>query len=199
MRMGNLKKSSDECRCPVNWNRNVGTQRERVFTASMADVFDDEVPKAWRDELWELIKSCGNLDWLLLTKRPENIKQMLPESWGNGWPNVWLGTTVENQRRANERIPILRDIPAVVRFLSVEPLIEKVELNLDGIDWVITGGESGRGYRTMEPEWAISVRDQCIESKVPFFFKQWGGISPKKTGSLLEGKEWKQFPSSPLR
>lgn len=180
--------------------------RPRVFCASLADVFDEEVDHKWREDLWMLIKACPNLDWLLLTKRPQNVLNMVPLAWRDGgWPaNVWMGTTVEDQKRADERIPILLSIPAKVRFLSCEPLLGPVDLKkglwqtiplnevhgsvLDdggyacreflkpraGINWVICGGESGPGARPMHPDWARSLRDQCASANVPFFFKQWG-------------------------
>ncbi|MEI6322758.1 MAG: phage Gp37/Gp68 family protein [bacterium] len=184
---------------PLIWNRKAeGLEtRPRVFVASMADVFDDEVDGTWRDDLWNLIRVCPNLDWLLLTKRPQNIHEMLPEDWGNGWPHVWLGVTVENQARALERIPILRSIPAALRFLSVEPLLGPVDLDLDDIDWVILGGESGAGYRLLDPKWARGVRDQCLRRGIPFHFKQWGTARPAFAGRLLDGKIWNGFPVSP--
>jgi len=141
------------------------------------------------------VRRCSNLDWLLLTKRPENIASMLPEWWTGADPGIWLGATVENQRRADERIPILRAVPCAVHFLSVEPLLGPVDLDLRGIQWVICGGESGPGCRPMHPDWAKSVRDQCLKSGVPFFFKQWSGLFPKKLGALLDGREWNEFPT----
>jgi len=156
----------------------------------MCDVFDAEVDPSWRADLWDLIRRCQNLDWQLLTKRPENIRAMLPPDWGDGWKNSWLGTTVEDQCRADARIPVLAGIPAAVRFLSVEPLLGPVTLNLWQISWVICGGESGPSARPLDPAWAISVRDQCVENKVPFFFKQWGGRDKKAAGKRLEGRTW---------
>ncbi len=179
---------------PEKWNAARHYRRMKVFCASMSDVFDAEVPCAWRHELWSLVHRCSNLDWLLLTKRPENISSMLPDWWTGQDLGIWLGTTVENQRRADERIPILREVPCAVRFLSVEPLLGPVELDLRGIHWVICGGESGPGYRLMHPDWARSVRDQCSQAGVPFFFKQWCGLHPKKLGRLLDGREWNEFP-----
>lgn len=184
---------------PHTWNKKADKQGKRlkVFAASMADVFDEEVDPSWRDDFWEVVKACPNLDFQILTKRPQNIQSMLPDDWGeHGWKNVWLGTSVEDQTRADERIPILSNIPAVVRFLSVEPLLAPVTLDLSHIQWVICGGESGRGARPMEPAWAISVRDQCLAQKVPFFFKQWGGKNKKLTGKRLEGKLWRQYPTT---
>ncbi len=171
---------------PVKWNKAAAAKgiRYRVFCASLADVFDNHksIRPEWRTELWALIKGTPHLDWQLLTKRPQNIKKMLPEDWGaGGYPNVWLGTTVENQQEAARRIPHLLSVPASVHFLSCEPLLSPVELiNYGGtrIDWVIAGGESGPAARPMHPDWARSLRDQCTRAGVPFFFKQWGEWFP---------------------
>jgi len=122
--------SSAYWRGPLRWSERAqaaGTRR-RIFCASMADVFDNKVPKSWRVDLWSLIRSTPALDWFLLTKRPQNIGDMLPPDWGAGWPHVWLGTTTETQEEANRRIPHLVAIPAAVRFLSVEPMLEPVDV-----------------------------------------------------------------------
>ena len=113
-------------RGPLRWNQRAQAEgkRRRVFCASMADVFDNKAPTSWRADLWSLIRSTEALDWFLLTKRPQNIRDMLPPDWGEGWPHVWLGTTTENQQEADRRIPHLVAIPAAVRFLSVEPMVE---------------------------------------------------------------------------
>lgn len=189
-------------RHPLAWDRKAKAagERHRVFCASLADVFDNKVPEQWRADLWSLITATPNLDWLLLTKRPQNIAKMLPIMWGDGWPNVWLGTTVENQTEANRRIPHLLAVPAKVRFLSCEPLLGPVDLRfahdeetgecIKGgwamfgaeptarLHWVIAGGESGPGARPMHPQWARDLRDQCAESGVAYHFKQWGEWAP---------------------
>lgn len=250
--------------------------RPRVFCASMADVFEDR-PELMleRLRLLKLIFDTPNLDWLLLTKRPGNVMRMLGDclgvlwlgmteanspfsNWLDGWhlgrapENVWMGTTVEDQVRAEERVPVLLGIPAKVRFLSCEPLLGPVLLDnsvtswlsctsaqgepevqqgtdvdccesfsdhgdhFHGIDWVIAGGESGPQARPMDAEWARSLRDQCVEAKVPFLFKQWGEWAPghdakrpsvvtkpgeiltrfgkKAAGRRLDGVEWDEFP-----
>lgn len=212
--------------------------RPRVFVASLADVFDPEVPAEWRRDLFFLITQCHSLDFLLLTKRPHLVEQQLKEIstgpvahwdlWGDwqlagGLPNVWLGTTVEDQARADERIPALLSIPARMRFLSCEPLLGPVEIFGEGlgegpanggtIHWVIAGGESGPKARPMHPDWARSLRDQCAEAKVPFFFKQWGESLPRDqvpaqpltdlhNGTLVEPAEWtmpgKGFQDCPM-
>ncbi len=174
---------------PINWNSAAqdDRQRRRVFCASMADVFEDRSDlDPWRKRLWELIAKTQWLDWLLLTKRPENITGRVP--WSGSWPeNVWLGTTVEDQRRAELRLPLLLQFPAKRRFLSCEPLLSYVDLSswtiarpetLYPIDWVIAGGESGANARAMLPGWATRLRDQCRDAKIPFHFKQWGHWAP---------------------
>lgn len=115
---------------PLVWNRKAAASGRpwRVFCASMADVFDNQVPDEWRSDLWKVIEQTPNLIWMLLTKRPQNIGPMLPPGWGGGWPNVWPGTTVENQEEAERRIPILRDVPARVRFVSCEPMLGSIDL-----------------------------------------------------------------------
>ncbi len=208
---------------PLRWNAAARTagERHRVFCASMADVFEDLPELApHRARLFELVAKTPNLDWLLLTKRPENAGRLWSQaqydafngadSLGPTWaPNVWIGTTVEDQRRAEERIPHLLRIPAAVRFLSCEPLLGPVDLDkvvlteprVGRIDWVICGGESGGGARRMSAEWARSLRDQCESDGVPFFFKQWGehgasGFREGKgvAGRVLDGQTHDEFP-----
>lgn len=185
---------------PLRWNRTALATgaRIRVFCASLADVFDNQVPTAWRADLWELVRSTPALDWLLLSKRPQNIAGMLPSDWGSGWPNVWLGATTENQTEAARRIPLLVAIPAPVHFVSAEPLLEALDLRPwlgpEGIAWVIAGGESaGKTARPMQPEWARDLRDQCQAAGVAFFFKQtgsnriaWPGVKHSKGETMAE-------------
>lgn len=204
---------------PEKWNRQAQQAgvRARVFSGSMCDVFEDRADlDEHRARLTDLIDRTPNLDWLLLTKRPENVKRLA--LWGDSWPtNVWLGTSVEDQRRADERIPHLLDVPAKVRFLSCEPLLGPVDLSkwlctcghaddfgvdhdddcpwsrrLPHLSWVIVGGESGAGARPMHPRWARSLRDECVQAGVPFFFKQWGEWVPYSCvpdGVTFEGRE----------
>lgn len=170
---------------PHKWNREAERAhvRQRVFCASMADVFEDRRDlDSHRERLWKLIADTPSLDWLLLTKRPEQVHNLVP--WKAEWPhNVWIGTTVENQQCADERLPHLARLPAARRFISCEPLLEKLEISswlkpcsqtLYPINWVIAGGESGPKARPMLPTWAMSLRDTCVSEEVPFFFKQWG-------------------------
>lgn len=190
---------------PLKWNvaaALVGA-RHRVFCASMADVFERH-PKTndnWlldenRKRLFSLIEHTPNLDWLLLTKRPENINQMIPKHWVAKLPeNVWVGTTVENQEYSDKRIPELVKVNACVRFLSIEPLLGPVDWKesvrkiagirenskfSEHIHWVIVGGESGSGAREMDATWADSIRIQCATAGVPFFMKQMGGVRNKR-------------------
>lgn len=180
---------------PLKWNRDAlrGGVRRRVFCASMADVFEDHPGVVeWRQRLFDLIGQTSMLDWQLLTKRPENINRMIPLDWRAFPPkNVWYGTSVEDQARADERIPELLKVNAWLRFLSCEPLIALVKLPTlaqpwkdwrrcggPGIHWVIGGGESGQAARPCWPEWAYSLRDQCQDMGMAFFWKQWGQYEP---------------------
>lgn len=194
--------SADYWRQPIKWNRHAEASgiRRKVFCASLADVFDNQVPDEWRMDLYALIGMTPHLDWLLLTKRPQNIAKMMPSTQRLPFfPNVWLGTTVENQEEADRRIPHLLAVPAAVRFLSCEPLLGPLSFRwmpgeylqqkfsegrvdeYDGlrrISWVIAGGESGHGARPPMIGWARSLRDQCVSAGVPFFWKQWGEYTP---------------------
>lgn len=172
---------------PPRWNRlaEAAGRRERVFCASMADVFEWNASLTpWRTRLWRLIDNTPSLDWLLLTKRPHLSTRLTP--WGESWPhNVWLGATVESQRHAALRVPRLLDAPAQVRFLSCEPLLSGLDLTpwlqSGGIHWVIAGGESGPHARPSDPSWFYGLRDQCAEHAAAFHFKQWGEWAPLAT------------------
>lgn len=203
---------------PAKWDRAAAAagERHRVFSGSMCDVFEDvdaamvnhlheRLPDRTitleRDRLFTLIESTPHLDWLLLTKRPENVLRMVPPAWLSAWPtNVWCGTTVEDQAAADTRIPELLRIPAPIRFLSCEPLLERVDVaewlhDSDcviatehvcsctaphelRVDWIITGGESGPNARPSHPDWFRHLRDQCKAADTAFFFKQWGEWLP---------------------
>ena len=134
--------------------------------------------------------------FLILTKRPEKMLDIFKPT--SGLPNMWIGVSVENQKQADARIPILLQIPAAKCFVSIEPMLGPIRLQHYGtgtsIDWVICGGESGPGARPMHPDWPRSIRDQCQSAGVPFFFKQWGGINKKTAGRLLDGQEWNERP-----
>jgi len=181
---------------PIKWNREASgaLERPRVFCASMADVFEDREELAiHRLRLFNLIEDTPNLDWLLLTKRPQNVMKMV--KWSDGWPdNVWLGTTVELQSRAEELLPALSKIPAKVRFISAEPLLGALSLERwlgTTIDWVITGGESGPKARPASPTWFSGLHRQCMQANVAFHFKQWGDWAPGQ-GENLPAKKMKR-------
>jgi protein gp37 len=213
---------------PLQWNAEADAffaqhgRRQRVFCASLADVFDNEVDPQWRIDLLEVIAKTPNLDWLLLTKRIGNVTEMLDaaiETMAHGindwseypWPNVWIGATICNQEEADRDIPKLLQVPAAVRFLSMEPLLGPVDLRIplglklgwdkEGapfwwpnhrpqIDWVIAGGESGSGARPMHPDWARNIREQCEKARVPFLFKQWGEWISADQDECPTGPSW---------
>jgi protein gp37 len=191
---------------PVKWNAEAAAfeqehgHQPRVFCASLADVFDNQVPSSWRDELFALIRLCDEMDWLLLTKRPQNISKMLPSDWGDGYPNVWLGMTAEDQERFDQRWKHLQKIPASIKFISYEPAIGPIRLPTHGPfpDWLISGGESGGGARPVKPQWVRDVIADCRQQGVAPFHKQWGsyqnnplvvehGMSTKQAGSKAPG------------
>ncbi len=188
--------------------------RTKVFCASLADVFDNEVPAEWRKDLGKLIKATPNLDWLVLTKRPENMYAMFVEDFewtdihgvGVYLPdNVWLGVTVENQEMVEKRIPLLLQMHAKVSWLSCEPLLGELELGFwlhpgvgihagrNRINWVIAGGESGNNARPMHPDWVRSLRDQCIETNTPYFVKQWGEWLPMYSADEADNYDGEMF------
>jgi protein gp37 len=169
----------------------------------MCDVFDAEVPKQWRDDLWQLIHECADLDWLLLTKRPENIDRMLPSTWDytGPWPQVWLGTTVAAESEMG-RIGTLSMLPAAVRFVSFEPLVDLPPVLAmpawGAIDWAIVGGESGPGARAMDPDWARYIRDACRQTEAAFLMKQMGGNpdARKRLDQMPEDLRIREYPSA---
>jgi len=195
--------SKDTLQKPLLWNKKAkkNGERKRVFTLSMGDFFDTEVPLEWREEAWEMIKKTNYLDWLVLTKRVNKIIECLPQDFQSHkakWRHVWIGCTVENQEIADLRVPLLQKVPSSVKFLSVEPLLGPIEFqSLEGIDWVIVGGESGLNHRPMEEKWVMDIKKQCEQAGVKFFFKQWGGRTPKANGRELKGKTYEEFPVSP--
>ncbi len=173
-------------------------ERRRVFCASMADVFEDHPQIVTsRERLWGIIRGTPSLDWLILTKRPENVAAMLPSGY---WPNIWLGTSTEDQQRADERVPMLlaQRYRVPVMFLSVEPQIGPVTLErwIDNLDWIIVGGESGPRHRPFDLEWARSLREECRLSGAAFHYKQFGGLHHADGGCLLDGAEVKEFPTA---
>jgi protein gp37 len=182
---------------PLRWARQARKTgvRKRVFCASLSDVFDNQWLMKDRSDLFDLIESTPEIDWLLLTKRPENINKLSPFSWMSKIPrNIWLGTTAENQETFDRRWPILRKFSSVVRFISYEPAIGPLSMALhnEKPDWLICGGESGQGHRDMNPAWAYRIMDECKAASVPFFMKQMSGT--KKDGKIPDDLMIRQFP-----
>jgi protein gp37 len=215
-------------RGPLSWNLQAADfykehgRRRRVFCASLADVFDNQADARWRADLFDLIRRCGQIDWQLLTKRPQNIKKMLPRDWGDGYPNVWLGTTAEDAESYQQRVSHLLALPAVVRFVSYEPALGPLgtlRVGKETPDWIIIGGESGVRAdlaRPTQPQWARDAIAECRRHNVAPFLKQWGSYSNNplvvekglaikdamradppengKGGGMLDGKIWRKFP-----
>ena len=180
---------------PLNWKK-----PQTIFVNSMSDLFMKGVPKEFILKVFEVMRKAHWHTFQVLTKRSERLLELSPElKWA---PNIWMGVSVENQD-CTHRIDHLRETGAITKFLSLEPLLGPLpNMKLDGIDWVIVGGESGPGARPMDASWVIDIRNQCLKSKVPFFFKQWGGTNKKKAGRELEGRIWDEMPKSgkgPLR
>ena len=177
---------------PLGWRR-----PRRIFVNSMSDLFQEGVPAVFVKRVFETMARADWHTFQVLTKRDERMRDLvtaLPKTLV-GHPHVWLGVSVEDRKYGVPRIDVLREVPAGVRFLSIEPLLEDVgRLDLRGIDWVIVGGESGPGARPMKCEWVTDIRDQCQRAGVPFFFKQWGGVQKKKHGRLLRGRTYDELP-----
>jgi protein gp37 len=177
----------DQVGLPLRW-----TKPQMIFVNSMSDLFHRDVPADFIVDVFSVMARASQHTFQILTKRAKRLASLAPQL---PWPrNVWLGVSVETADYMG-RVDPLREVPAAVRFLSLEPLLGAMpELSLDGIDWVIVGGESGPGARPMRAEWARSIRDQCIAAGVPFFFKQWGGVQRTKAGRRLDGQTWDQYP-----
>lgn len=193
-------------RKPFSWNRHAAEfraehgRRQRVFCSSLSDIFDTQVPRGWRDSLFRTIENTPELDWLLLTKRPENIGKMIEDcGWFKQIPrNVWLGTTCEDQAAYDKRWPILARFNVRVRFISYEPAIGLLTIlnHKEKPDWLICGGESGQGHRNMPRHWAYRIMDECDEHFVPFFMKQLSGTRPNPV-DIPEDLMVRQFPIGP--
>jgi protein gp37 len=172
---------------PVRWKNG-----RMVFTCSWSDFFIDAADP-WRNEAWDIIRRTPQHTYQILTKRPDRILGRLPEDWP--FSNVWLGVSVENAK-FYRRIETLQKIPAAVRFLSLEPLLSRLPLlPLEGISWVVVGGESGPMCRPVKAEWIREIRSQCEQASAAFFFKQWGGTRKKANGRVLDGQTWDAMPS----
>ena len=195
-----VRTSERNWKTPLRWAKaaKLNATRPKVFCASLADIWDNKAPDEWRADLFRLIDLTPQLDWLLLTKRPENVEKMLPtaiaglKAWP--WSNVWLGVTCENQEQYTRRWPILRKVPAVLHFVSYEPALGPLALPLGRLpDWIICGGESGSGARFMNPEWAQNLLKQCRRREIAFFMKQMTRKRPIPPELLV-----RQFPTPQL-
>lgn len=180
---------------PTRWR-----QPRRVFVNSMSDLFHELVPDPYIRQVFEVMAQCPRHEFQVLSKRPERMRE-LHRLWTDRHgilSNVWLGTSIENDRwvgRAND----LRATPAAVRFISAEPLLGPLpSLDLTGVDWLIVGGESGIRHRPIEADWVRDLRDRAVDAGVAFFFKQWGGRTPKTHGRELDGRTWDQYPAPEL-
>jgi protein gp37 len=177
----------DRLDLPLTWKK-----PRTIFVNSMSDLFHENVPFSFIRRVFRTMEKASWHIFQVLTKRSERMARITPKL--DLPPNAWLGVSIEASKylwRADD----LREVPAAVRFLSVEPLLGPLgAVNLSGINWVIVGGESGPGARPMDPEWAREIRDQCVNARVPFFFKQWGGVQKKKHGRVLDGQTWEEMP-----
>jgi protein gp37 len=172
---------------PRHW-----AQSRLVFVNSMSDLFHEQVPLEFVQRVFDTISQCSRHTFQILTKRSTRLAELAPKlTW---YPNIWMGVSVED-RQALSRVADLHTVPAAIRFISCEPLLGLVDdIPLDGIDWVIVGGESGPRARLMKPEWVDSIWQQCRIAQVPFFFKQWGGVQKKRAGRLLYGRTYDEMP-----
>ncbi len=172
---------------PLKWKK-----PRRIFVNSMSDLFHDDVSLEFIQRVFETMNTTPWHTYQILTKRSERLVEL--SSKLNWTPNIWQGVSIENEAVIN-RVSDLIKVPSQIRFLSLEPLIGPLlGLNLDKIDWVIVGGESGPGSRPMEQDWVRNIRDMCVHDEVPFFFKQWGGTQKHKTGRVLDGRTWDEYP-----
>jgi protein gp37 len=172
---------------PFEWRK-----PKMIFVNSMSDLFHKKVPFEFIEKVFDVMQHADHHNYQILTKRSHRLAALAPQL---PWPeNVWMGVSVETEDYLF-RIDHLRETPAHIKFISLEPLLGPIlDFNLTGIDWVIVGGESGPGARPMKEEWVIDIRDRCLDSDVAFFFKQWGGVNKKKAGRLLDGHTWNQMP-----
>ena len=174
---------------PLRWKK-----PQVIFVNSMSDLFHKDVPTEFILKVFDVMNRAHWHEYQVLTKRPERVSEL--DNLLKWKSNIWMGTSVESGKYT-WRIDALRQTSAHIKFLSLEPLLGPLQkLNLKKINWVIVGGESGPGARAMNAEWALDIRDQCIKSNVPFFFKQWGGVQKKKTGRLLDGRTWDELPTA---
>jgi protein gp37 len=179
----------DELTAPRRWRR-----PRRVFVNSMSDLFHPKVPTEFITEVFAVMADTAQHSYQVLTKRPKRARRLLRDLNTPPLPNVWVGVSVEDDERT-DRVAVLRETSAAIRFLSCEPLLGPLpSLDLTGIDWVIVGGESGPEARPMREAWVTEIRDNCLDAGIPFFFKQWGGRTPKAGGRRLVGRTWDEMP-----
>ncbi len=182
---------------PLKWKH-----PKMIFVNSMSDLFQTGVPDEFIADVARVMAAASWHTYQVLTKRSERMRDLLATGLSSSaWrDHIWWGVSVEDKKYGVPRIQNLRDAPAKVRFLSIEPLLEDLgDLDLSGIHWVIVGGESGRGARPLRPEWVRKIRRQCRDQRVPFFFKQWGGVQKSKAGRLLDGRTYDEFPKHASR
>ncbi|MBI4526579.1 MAG: phage Gp37/Gp68 family protein [Deltaproteobacteria bacterium] len=179
----------DQLDLPLRWSK-----PKMIFVNSMSDLFHESVPADYIRKVFEMMVKADRHIFQVLTKRAERLAKLAPDL---PWPShIWQGVSIENQAYT-KRVVCLQKVPAAVRFLSVEPLLGPIpSLPLDGIHWVIVGGESGPRHRPIKPEWVREIRRQCLAARVSFFFKQWGGRTPKSGGRVLDGQTWDQMPAT---
>lgn len=184
-----LRMHEDVLAVPYRWK-----SPKLVFVNSMSDLFHKDVPLKFIQKVFDVMNDCPQHTFQVLTKRSERLLELSKSlKWSE---NIWMGVSVESQDYT-WRVHDLAKTDAKVKFLSVEPLIGPIhQIALRNIDWVIVGGESGPGARSMEEAWVLKIKEKCIKAHVPFFFKQWGGVNKKKTGRLLENREWNEMPVS---
>jgi len=182
---------SDQLDLPLRW-----TKPKMIFVNSMSDLFHEAVPSEYIKKVFDVMVKADWHIFQVLTKRAERLAKLAPEL---PWPsNVWQGVSIENQTYAR-RVAHLQKVPAAIRFLSVEPLLGPIpNLPLDGVQWGIVGGESGPRHRSIKPEWVRELKRQCLTARVSFFFKQWGGRTPKSGGRLLDGRTWDEMPATAM-
>ena len=192
----NVTLHEDQLSLPLRWR-----EPRVVFVNSMSDLFHDDVPDEFIDAVFATMEAAELHTFQVLTKRPGRMASWTRRFRPAPLPNVWLGTSVEDQRWANVRVPILLETPAAIRFLSCEPLLGPVTLTRwlasGELHWIIAGGESGQAHRPILPGWIRTLRDQCRATGVPFFFKQWGGRTAKAGGRILDKRTWDEMPVSP--
>jgi len=178
---------------PLRWRT-----PKMIFVNSMSDLFHEDIPDQYINQVVQVMVKANWHTYQILTKRSQRMSELLHThlKFAAKQPHIWWGVSVENKKHGLPRIDHLRKTPAKVRFLSIEPLLENLgTLNLHGIGWVIVGGESGPGARPMHKDWVLSIRNQCKQNKIPFFFKQWGGVRKHETGRELAGRTYNEFPN----